>query len=300
MSNFYTDICVENATNISCRSRKFEISDAFLGRKRSRNGDSVVIESSGNAQIKKIQKLIKNARFRRQERLFVVEGWKMTEEALVRKLVKNLYVSTRVEQSVLDRLDEVKADVPMEMIEGKLFDSLSDTVTPQGVLAIVQMPVYERTMLIAEENAKLLCLEDIQDPGNLGTMLRTAEGAGMNGVIMSKGCVDLFNPKVVRSTMGALFRVPYVICDDMTTEVELLKTEGFSMYAAHLQGQHDYTEESYDGRVGILIGNEANGLSDKVSELADKKVKIPMEGELESLNAAVSAALFMYEIHRNL
>ena len=120
----------------------------------------------------------------------------------------------------------------------------------------------------------------------------------MTGVVLTKGCVDLFNPKVVRSTMGSLFRVPFYVCQDMEEEMKFMQKKGFCFYAAHLQGTKDFTEESYEGSIGILIGNEANVLSEAVSGLADCKVKIPMEGELESLNAAVSAALFMYEVRR--
>lgn len=227
----------------------------------------------------------------------------MTGEALMRRLVRGLYLAEGAEEKFRRWFAEngfpaLGKEVPVEVLSDQLFRELSDTVTPQGVLAVVEMPRYDRELVLAPEQAAVLCLEDIQDPGNLGTMVRTAEGAGMSGIILSKGCVDLFNPKVVRATMGALFRVPFFICDDMSTEVERLKDEGFTTYAAHLQGVYDYTEESYAGKVGILIGNEANGLSDAVSEQADRKVRIPMEGELESLNAAVSAALFMYEIHR--
>lgn len=258
-----------------------------------------MIESNANAQIKKIQKLKKSARFRRQERLFIVEGWKMTEEALNRGLVRSLYFSVSGEKEYAGRLSGYGREVPSEILSDRLFSELTDTVTPQGVLSVVEMPQYDRKQLVYTENAALLCLEDIQDPGNLGTMVRTAEGAGMTGIVLSKGCVDLFNPKVVRSTMGALFRVPFFFCEEITTDVELLKKEGFTIYAAHPRGQRIFTEETYAGRVGILIGNEANGLSEELSNLADKRVRIPMEGQLESLNAAVSAALFMYEVHRN-
>lgn len=257
-----------------------------------------MIESSTNPQVKKIQKLKKSAKFRRQELLFVVEGFKMTEEALRHGLVKALYFSVSGERQFRDKFSARAQNVPAEVLSDRLFCELSDTITPQGVLAIVEMPQYDREQIIQPEEAALLCLEDIQDPGNLGTMVRTAEGAGMAGIVLSKGCVDLFNPKVVRSTMGALFRVPFFLCEDISTEVENLKRAGFTMYAAHLQGEKDFTGEDYAGRVGILIGNEAKGLSKQVTGLADKKVRIPMEGELESLNAAVSAALLMYEIHR--
>ncbi|MCI5936414.1 MAG: RNA methyltransferase [Eubacterium sp.] len=256
-----------------------------------------MIESSSNPQIKRIQKLMKNAGYRRKEGCFVVEGWKMVEEAFSMKLIEHLYVAEDQIEHLADwqGMDQV----PMDTMAASLFRQLSDTVTPQGVLAIVKMPVYQREDLVSQNEASFLCLENIQDPGNLGTMMRTAEGAGMTAVVLSRGCVDLFNPKVVRSTMGGMFRVPFYFCDDMTTEVERLKMERFSIYAAHLQGTKDFTQVPYQGNVGILIGNEANGLSDAVSDLADYKVKIPMEGKLESLNAAVSAALFMYEVHRN-
>lgn len=263
-----------------------------------------MIASGTNGQIKKIKKLKKSARYRKEEGLFVAEGWKMTEEAIRYGLVRAVYVSESSmdkwqEKNLYAQLGKKGADIPVEQLSSSLFCELSDTVTPQGILALVEMPEYHLNDMTEDENAALLVLEDIQDPGNLGTMIRTAEGAGMSGVLMSKGCVDIFNPKVVRSTMGAMFRVPYVISNDLSTEVESLKEKGFTTYAAHLAGAKEYTQENYKGKAAVLIGNEANGLSDKISSQADCLIKIPMEGELESLNAAVSAALLMYEIHRN-
>lgn len=263
-----------------------------------------MIESSSNSHIKKIQKLMKNARFRRQEQAFVVEGWKMVAEALEHRLVKEIYLSGHAGHEYRRRLEYGELTVPendvmVEMVSDQCFRVVADTVTPQGILAVVQMPEYDKEKILSSTDSALLCLEDIQDPGNLGTMMRTAEGAGMSALVLSKGCVDLFNPKVVRSTMGALFRVPFFVCEDMPTEVELLKKAGFVTYAAHLEAERNFMEEEYSEKTAILIGNEANGLSDAVSEKADKRLKIPMEGKLESLNAAVSAALFMYEVYRS-
>ena len=262
-----------------------------------------MIESSSNSHIKKIQKLMKNARFRRQEQAFVVEGWKMVSEALERRLVKAVYLSDCAYQEYRERLaarelSVCEKDVAVETVSDQCFRLIADTVTPQGILAIVHMPEYDKNRILSLPDSALLCLEDIQDPGNLGTMMRTAEGAGMSALVLSKGCVDIFNPKVVRSTMGALFRVPFFVCEDMSTEVELLKREGFVTYAAHLGAEQNFMEEKYARKTAVLIGNEAKGLSDGVSEKADRLLKIPMEGELESLNAAVSAALFMYEVYR--
>lgn len=269
-----------------------------------------MIESSANRQIKRIAKLQRNARFRRREKCFVAEGWKMAEEAVRCGLVQCVYVSEDAWEEWQERAiggvtgggwlaagNTVK-EIPVEVVAPALFRELSEMVSPQGILVLVAMPEYEMEPMLAGESVSLLLLEDIRDPGNLGTMFRTAEGAGMSGVILSRGCVDLFNPKTVRSAMGALFRVPYEVSDDMAATIELLKQKEFTIYAAHPGGEGDYTSESYQGRTGILIGNEANGLSGPVSRRADRLVKIPMEGELESLNAAVSAALLMYEVRR--
>ena len=247
-----------------------------------------MIESSTNAQIKKIQKLKKSARNRRKEGLFIAEGVRLVEDALAYRMVEKVY-----------RLSHKLKEADIEYVSSKVFQEISDTESPQGVLAVVQMPGYDRSTVVEKEDAAVICLEDIQDPGNLGTIFRTAEGAGMSAVIMSAGCVDLFNPKVVRATMGAIFRLPFFITENMTKEAERLKQEHFSVYAASLEGARLYTEETYEGKCAVIIGNEANGIKQETQQAATHKIKIPMEGQLESLNAAVSAALFMYEIHRN-
>ena len=140
-----------------------------------------------------------------------------------------------------------------------------------------------------------LLLEDIQDPGNLGTMLRTGEGAGVDGVIMSKGTVDIYNPKTIRSTMGALYRVPFLYMDSLEEAMDLLREHEIAVYAAHLQGRQYFDELAYEEGSAFLIGNEGNGLRRETAGQADVWLKIPMEGKLESLNAAVAAALLMYQ-----
>lgn len=256
-----------------------------------------MIESGANAQVKKIKKIKNSARFRREQRMFVVEGWKMLGEAIRHGLVREIFISENAVPEWKKRAYSL--DCPVMTVSSPLFQELSDTVTPQGVLALTEMPVYELHEMAAPRDAALLILENIQDPGNLGTMMRTLEGAGMSGIVLGKGCVDILNPKVVRATMGSLFRVPFFLSDQLAADVKELKSKGFTMYAAHLAGKQHYMGIGGRGKTGILIGNEANGLSEEISGLADCLVKIPMEGELESLNAAVSAALLMYELYRN-
>lgn len=144
----------------------------------------------------------------------------------------------------------------------------------------------------------LLVLEDIQDPGNLGTIFRTAEAAGATGIIMSRGTVDLFHPKVVRATMSAIFRMPFYISNDLCSEVCALREKGIRSYAAHLGGKRIYDELPLTQGCAFLIGNEGNGLTGALTAQADEKIIIPMAGSAESLNAAMAAGILMYEAAR--
>ena len=200
----------------------------------------------------------------------------------------------KLNRKVLERLNETG----YEIVSDNVFKSVSDTQTPQGILCLVRMPQYPLSDLLRGNRTHLLIVESIQDPGNLGTMLRTGEGAGITGIIMNRTTVDLFNPKTIRSTMGSIYRVPYYIADDLAETIGELKRQKVGIYAAHLKGQMQYDEPSYCKGTAFLIGNEGNGLSDEIAGLADTYVRIPMEGSVESLNAAVSAALLMYETNR--
>lgn len=255
-----------------------------------------MITSSSNQQMKNITMLMKKAKVRREQGVFVVEGRKMCKEAPADLLVK-IYVS----ESFLTEPDagEILAGKDYEVVADSVFKSISDTQTPQGILCLVKIPQYELGDLLCGENTHLLVLESIQDPGNLGTMLRTGEGAGITGVIMNQTTVDLFNPKTIRSTMGSIYRMPYYIASDLGAAVTKLREQyGVNVYAAHLKGTMQYDEPSYCKGTAFLIGNEGNGLSDEMAGLANTYIRIPMEGEVESLNAAVSAALLMYETNR--
>ncbi len=256
-----------------------------------------MISSTSNQQIKNIQNLMKKAKERKKQKVFIVEGPKMCFEA-PHKLLKAVYVSESFykENRYAKELNSVEAVT--EVVSDQVFKTISDTQTPQGIMAIVQMPEYKLEDVINKEQPHILILESIQDPGNLGTMIRTGEGAGISGIIMNKTTVDIFNPKTVRATMGSLYRVPFFIAEDLTEAIAKLKENGIRLYAAHLKGKMSYDKPDYTKPCGFLIGNEGNGLSDEIADLADNYIKIPMAGKVESLNAAISATLLMYECSR--
>ena len=148
------------------------------------------------------------------------------------------------------------------------------------------------------KDAHLLVLDNIQDPGNLGTIFRTAEAAGVTGVFLSRDCADIYNPKTVRSTMGAIFRQPFVYVEDLPGTISRMKEKGICVFAAHLQGERSYDREDYRKKTAFLVGNEGNGLRREVEEMADVRVRIPMAGRAESLNAAIAAGVLMFEVAR--
>ena len=251
----------------------------------------IMITTNQNKQVKRILKLKKSARERRKEKLFIVEGIRMFEEIPEDRLYK-----TYVTEEFLEAHRELFQKKNPELVSSQIMKELSDTMTPQGVLALVKIREFHMEQL-ARNDALLLVLENLQDPGNLGTILRTGEGAGVTGIIMSRDTVDIYNPKVIRSTMGSIFRVPFVYADDMNEVIRFLKKNQITTYAAHLDGTN-YTKEDYNKGTAFFIGNEGNGLSRELTRAADHMIRIPMNGKVESLNAAMAAGLLMYEARR--
>lgn len=254
-----------------------------------------MITSSSNAQVKNVIGLNKRAKARRQQGLFVAEGVKMFQEA-PREWIQRVYVSESFEKNPQNAA--LLDGVSYETAEDRVFAQMSDTQTPQGILCLVNIPQYSLSGVLAGENPLILVLEDLQDPGNVGTILRTGEGAGVTGVILSRNTADLFNPKTIRSTMGSVYRMPFFCAEDMDAVMDELGARGIRTCAAHLRGEREYTEEDYRVPSAFLIGNEGNGLSDSLSNRADRLVRIPMEGRVESLNAAIASAVLMYEANR--
>lgn len=275
-----------------------------------------MITSQGNAKVKEVVLLREKKRERDQKGLFVTEGIKIFFEVPV-SLVKELYIEeTLFEQGTEDefskslpewfsqKVDDCrKQGAFIETVSLEVMKKMADTKTPQGVLMVVNQLSYDGKKLIEEATIRraegkrplFLLLEDIQDPGNLGTMIRTAEGAGADGIFMTKNTVDIYNPKTIRATMGSLYRVPFVYVDGLGDVIDTLREQRIVTYAAHLKGEKYYHEMDYHEGSAFLIGNEGNGLTEETANLADTYLKIPMEGKLESLNAGVAAALLMYQ-----
>lgn len=252
----------------------------------------MVITSTSNEQIKKLIQLKEKAKVRKQKKQFVVEGIKMFSE-VPKENLKAVYVS----ESFLKENEEKLQNICFQTVSDSVFKKISDTVTPQGVMAIVTQSEYSLNDILNCRNKEKSCivvLDRLQDPGNLGTIVRTGEGAGIAGVVMSNDCADIYNPKVIRSTMGSIFRVPFTVVDDLPSAIDTIRDAGVTTYAAHLQGE-DYNKGVFGKNIALLIGNEARGLSEEVADKADRLIRIPMEGKVESLNAAVATAILMYE-----
>ena len=246
-----------------------------------------MIASTGNARVRAVTALAKKAKARREQGVFLVEGPKMFGELPVERR-REVYVSENFLRQQGERAEKLLAGCRYETVTDEVMRHMSDTQTPQGILAVAEQFSYQLSDVLKNspdgKAPELVILETLQDPGNLGTILRAGEGAGVTGIILDRGSADIYSPKVIRSTMGSIYRVPFIYTDDL--------------YAAHLKGKHNYEEENYTGPSGFLIGNEANGLTEETAALADAWVRIPMAGKVESLNAAVAASVLLFETAR--
>ena len=260
-----------------------------------------MITSTSNQKIKNLAKCMKTAKERRKQDIFVVEGIRMFAE-----IPKHLHVETFATEAFYEKNKALFKDISYELVSDHIMESVSDTKTPQGVISIVKRLHYSVEEVCAApawrvENGVtaplVMALENIQDPGNLGTILRTAEGAGVTGILMSRDTVDVYNPKVVRSTMGSVFRMPFCYVEDLTECIRQMEGQDFCTYSAHLQGTSFY-DFDYRNPTIFCIGNEGNGLTKELSDTTKYKIKIPMMGKVESLNAATASTVLMYEAMR--
>lgn len=258
-----------------------------------------MITSYANRGVKEVIQLEQKAKVRKELGLFVAEGVKMFLEAPVERL-KRVYTSAsflkQMPAGCKDKLDSILSH--HEIVSDEVFKKMSDTKTPQGILCVMRQREYKLETMLAASNPLFVILEDIQDPGNLGTIFRAGEGAGVTGIIMSSESVDIYNPKTIRSTMGSVYRLPFLYTAELGGVMAALQERNITVYAAHLQGSEDYDACDYKKGSAFLIGNEAKGLREETAKKADARIKIPMLGEIESLNAAVAASVLFYEAAR--
>ncbi|WP_110461221.1 TrmH family RNA methyltransferase [Ruminiclostridium sufflavum] len=258
------------------------------------------IQSSRNSTIKEI-KALHLKKNREAEGLYFVEGIRFVKDAvdngqeIVKVIMSDKLESLNGGKELIDRVAAVGADC--FVVNEKVFKEISDTQTPQGIMAVLKKREFKLNNVI-EQGSAIVILDSLQDPGNVGTIIRTSDAANISAVFMTKGCVDLFSPKVLRSTMGSVFHIPIFEGQNIKEIAGQLKKAGYRIIASHLSGKNNYYEENLSGKIVLVIGNEANGISDETAELSDSLVKIPMPGRAESLNAAVAASIMIYETVR--
>ncbi len=257
-----------------------------------------IIKSKDNKTVKYISKLINNAKFRKEEGRFVVEGVRLCSEVLKNNALVDIFViSVSAAEKYPDLVNEIKNIAKTTIfVENRIFSSLSDTKTPQGVLCVVKTLDKQSHFDKIRKNGIILALDNIQDPSNLGTILRSADALGVDGVVLSRDCCDVFSPKVVRGSMGAVFRVPFMITDDLAGFVKEFNSYGAS-YACVLDDTAVTVNKTRFERPSLsVIGNEGNGISFDVINACSNKLYIPMHNNAESLNAAVAASIIMWEM----
>ena len=258
-----------------------------------------VITSKDNEMIKEIKKL-KEKKYRDQMGEFIIEGIKLVKEAIEEKAkIKKIVVCEDcINDGTIDQnlMYEI-ARFDCIGVNEKVFKSLTDVTSPQGILAVIEKNQNEQ---ISYNEDIIVVLDGIQDPGNLGTILRTVDSINLKQIILSENTADPYNPKVVRSTMGAIFRVNIIESKNILETLKEIKKNKFKIMATSLDTEDSIYSVDYKKKV-IIIGNEANGVSKKVLDLADEKIKIPMLGKTESLNAAVATGIVLYEyVRRNI
>ena len=279
----------------------FQIAPAIFLRRSSISGRMIPLDtifSRENSVVKHVRKL-KIKKYRQKNNQFMIEGVRFVKEALISDAPIRYCLCSAVfssDEDVRKLLDDIlKKGIKIYIVDENLLKDICDTETPQGIVAVIDRVGYDINQLIKESDL-IVIVDRIQDPGNLGTIIRTADAAGAKGVILSEGTVDVYNPKVLRSTMGSIFHIPVAMTSDLIDAVEKLKKQGFTIYASSLEGSIAYYDEAYTGKTAIIIGNEAQGIESSLMLRSDKLIKIPMHGLAESLNAAVAAGIILFEV----
>ena len=255
------------------------------------------ITSKDNELIKHIRKL-KDKKYRDESNEYVVEGIKLVEEAVK----ENAKIKQIIVCEDTTRTYEIPTHIMLEIakyecisVSDKIFNIITQVTNPQGIMAIIEKNAQDAQIDYSQDI--IVVLDDVQDPGNLGTILRTVDSIGLNQIIVSKGTADAFNSKVVRSTMGAIFRIKIIEVENLAQAIKEMRKHHFKLMVTSLQTKNSIYDIDFYKKI-IVIGNEANGVSKEIQDMADEKAKIPMLGRTESLNASVAAGVVMYEYVR--
>lgn len=267
----------------------------------------MVITSKDNPRIKQLARLYSSRKYRRETGLFVIEGVRGCLDALRDNVEQDglidieavyytdgVLASSERDMSVLERLPEDKKFV----ITDEIADKISDTDSCQGIFVVARCLDKPFSGEALKAEGKYLILDELQDPGNLGTMIRTSDAVGLDGVVLTGGCVDLYNPKVVRSAVGSMPRVDIFVEKDSRLVLTTLRERGIRTAAAVISGGVEIKSFDFSGGCAVVIGNEGRGLARESVELCDHKVSIAMHGHIDSLNAATAATIFLWEMTR--
>jgi len=241
---------------------------------------------------------LKQKKYRTQNGLYLAEGLRTAEEAVAYKAVETLfYVATDDERTMHLLEDAAAQNIKLVCVSENVMKKIADTETPQGIIAVCKMRQPKLENLLAS-GKMLLVLDRVGDPGNIGTMLRTADAAGIGGLVLLKGCADIYAPKTVRSSMGSLFHIPVLSGVSEQEFVSAAKKAGYDLLVTCLDGADNLYKADLSGRIAFVMGNEAGGVSETLLAKADKRVYIPMAGRAESLNVAMAAGIVMFEALR--
>ncbi|MED1748283.1 MULTISPECIES: TrmH family RNA methyltransferase [Bacillus] len=242
------------------------------------------IESAKNASIKQWKKL-HTKKERTKTGLFLVEGKHLVEEALKSGIVKELMVTSP------DMLrSDIKPDIELYELSEEAFSAMTETETPQHIAAICTLPVFEE-----KKYERILLLDAVQDPGNLGTLIRTADAAGLDAVILGEGTVDAFNGKTLRSAQGSHFHLP-ILKQTLQQAIPAFKEQGIPVYGSALKDAKEYRNIAAEGPFALIVGNEGAGIDPEILQMTDQNLYVPMYGQAESLNVAVAAAVLVYHL----
>lgn len=250
------------------------------------------IVSKDNKRIKRLKGLAQK-KVRIKENLFLIEGTKIVEEAVAMGLsIDTLAVSDSYASSNLKFIKSLEdKSYVVHIMTDDLFKGISSLVTPQGILAALEMGEYFIKDILTGEKPVII-LDRIKDPGNLGTILRTADAFGFGGVILTEGCVEAYNPKSIQASMGSILRIPHYTLED--GDISKLSEAGYIIYGFDIDGKNITKDFSFPQNCALVIGSESHGLSDELKKRCQELLSIPMSGTAESLNAAMAAGIAMY------